>query len=76
MATQAKATDLELLVNRLVALQAEVRRVRLELDAEGGEDVESEVEALRAQLQQANEEHARLQRELAPLRALLERRRR
>lgn len=64
MATQAKTTDLELLVNRLVALQAEVRRVRLELDAEG-EDVESEVEALRAQLQQANEEHARVQRELA-----------
>ncbi len=63
---------------RLADLQTELRRVRALLAVEGEcaelATVEAEIEDLRASVQHAKQERTKLERELRPLRAALDRR--
>ncbi|MDP1919215.1 MAG: hypothetical protein Q8L14_23400 [Myxococcales bacterium] len=78
MASDPNLAVCEHLGERLADLQTELRRVRALLAAEGeGPElaaVEAEVEALRASVQHAKQERTKLERELRPLRAALDRR--
>lgn len=78
MASDPNLAACERLGERLADLQTELRRVRALLAAEGEgpglATVEAEVEDLRGRVQRAKQERAKLERELRPLRASLDRR--
>ncbi len=78
MPSDPNLASCEFLGERLADLQAELRRVRALLAAEGeGPElaaVEAEIDALRVRVQHAKQERTKLERELKPLRAALDRR--